>query len=302
MLLKLIGVVLFWRRNNAPSIVFKSLTWGALAWLAVGIFTSFNTAVIGGIAAAGLAAVKYTLKNLKRRKKLLEKVGGDKEKLKQLQAATNKKGFAGALINEMLHAEIDDDDDEDYTPISDEEKEILQAKLKTRCDELSAALVAGKHFSKEHCDEVTREALEDYSDYDYEPSSADILRIFMPDNVLGFYTEDFCNEDDHAYLVSMFADSTGGKWDAGETSSTYDEENEKWLVNFYDNGEKKTWRFTQRGDELNAKFLDQLIHYTERKSGNVLEVLEDCDEQVEISSLPADIHQLMFERSEQKAA
>ena len=130
MLLKLIGVVLFWRRNNAPSIVFKSLTWGALAWLAVGIFTSFNTAVIGGIAAAGLAAVKYTLKNLKRRKKLLEKVGGDKEKLKQLQAATNKKGFAGALINEMLHAEIDDDDDEDYTPISDEEKRNSSGQTK----------------------------------------------------------------------------------------------------------------------------------------------------------------------------
>ncbi len=85
MLSKLINLFFLWRRNNLPSIVFKSFFWGGIAWFGVGIFTDLKTALIGGGAAALLAAVRYTMQNRKEHALLLAKVGGDKEKLEQVR-------------------------------------------------------------------------------------------------------------------------------------------------------------------------------------------------------------------------
>ena len=304
MLMKLLNVALFWRRNNLPSIVFKSATWFALAWLFVGIFTSFQTAVIAGVAAGGLAAVKYTLQNLKRRKRLLAKVGGDKAKLKQLQAATNQKGLGGALMGELLNAELDDDDDdyEEPEPLTTEQKEQAMAALTLRCKQLTTALVAGEHATAKHCTEATSTIIEAYAEERDAPEVVDLLREFLPHAVIDFCTEDCCNDDDHAEIVTQFSESTNGKWDAGETSSTYDEESGKWLVHFFDKGQRKTWRFKQHADHLNSKFIDQLIQYTQSQSGHVIHVVEAIDDSVELTCLPSDIHNLMFSDEENLAA
>ena len=306
MILKLFNLFLFWRRNNLPSIIFKSLVWGGLAWLFVGIFTSFKTAVIGGLAASLLAGCKYSLKYFKRRKQLLAKVGGDKEKLKRLEKVTNKGGLGGALFSEMLNEELgmeDDDDDDSYDEeISEEQRAANIAATEKLCTELSDALVKGNHVSLQQCEEATTEITEGYESGEDMPTPIDLLHAFLPQSVLTFMVEDYCNDDDHAALVDMFAESTLGKWDVGNTSSRYDEDADKWLIDLYDNGEKKTWRFSQSADHLNQKFLDQLIQHTQSRSGHIIECLDAEDEFVEMTSLPADIHNLLFADSQQKAA
>ncbi len=304
MILKLLSIVLFWRRNNLPSILFKSLFWGVLAWFAVGIFTSFQTAVIGGAAASLLAACKYSMKYLSRRKRMLAKVDGDKEKYKALKNATNKGGLGGALLGEMLNSELEMDDDDEYIEeeLTDEERAANKAATENACQELTSALMAGKHASEAQCKEATESIMEDYGDGEGRPEAIELLHSYLPDSVLSFDTEDYCNDDDHASLVEMFAESTNGKWKIEDAASSFDEESQKWLVTFTENGEKKTWRFTQHADHLNGKFVEQLRQYTQSRSGYIVEYRDGEDEYVEMTSLPADIHALLFAESTELAA
>ena len=304
MILKLVSLVLFWRRNNIPSIVFKSAFWGVLAWLAVGIFSSFETAVVAGLAASLLASCKYALKYLKRRKAMLNRVGGDKEKYQQLKQATNKGGLGGALLGEMLNAEIEIEDDEDYeeVEVSDEQRASNKASTEKLCADLTRALLAGKYATVAQCQEANQSIEESYGSGDEVPDTNELIQEFLPQCHLAFDTEDYCNENDHASLMDMFAESTLGKWDPGETSSSFDEESEKWLLNFYEDGARKTWRFTQHADHLNAKFVDQLINYTQGRSGNIIHCTDNEDDYVELTSLPAEIHAQFYPDTVQQAA
>jgi len=120
MIAKALYLFLLWRKNDWKGILFKSLFFAVIAWFFVGMFTDFRTAVIGGAAAAIVAAMRYGWRGYKQRQQLLKKVGGDKEKLKELKKMTNAKGLGGVLMNEMLMSDIDDDD-YDY----DDEREKL---------------------------------------------------------------------------------------------------------------------------------------------------------------------------------
>ena len=304
MIVKLVHLFIFWRRNNLPSIVFKSLFWGVLAWLAVGIFSSFQTALIGGLAASILAACKYSIKYFKRRKQLLKKVGGDKEKLRKLQLVSNKGGLGGALMNEMLNAELDMDHDdfiEEEQELTEEQRAQNKAATAKQCKELSKAIIEGNYASEEHCQTAFDQIMEDFEDGRDIASTDDLLNAYLPQCLISFCNEDYCNDNDHASLLDMFAESTLGKWDPGETTSSYDEESGKWLLHFYEGGDKKTWRFKQSSDYLNEKFVNQLVQHTRNRSGHIIEFMDDSDF-VELISLPPSIHNLLYDQTQSQAA
>jgi len=303
MIMRLLKVVLFWRRNNIPSIIFKSSVWATLAWLVVGIFSSFQTALIGGAAAFLLAGFRYTVKYFKRKKMLLKKIGGDKEKLKKLQAATNAKGFGGALMNEMLMSEldIDDDDDEESDPLTEEQLAENKAKTTAQCEALTALLVKSEYATEAHCKAATGEIMEYYGSGEYLPEPHELLEEFLPQCVLCISGEDYCDDGDHASIMDELAESTLGKWNPGKAESIYDEETDKWLLHFHEGDAKKTWRFKQNSDYLNGKFLDQLIQYTQAKSGNVIHVY-DNDEEIQLTSLPPEIHEHFYGEQQQDLA
>lgn len=301
MLLKVMNIVLFWRRNNVPSIIFKSLFWGALAWLLVGIFTSFTTALIGGAAAAGLAAAKYAMRARKDEKALLKSVGGDKEQLKKLKGTMKAKGFAGGLMTEMIRSEVGDGDDDDYEAPELDEATLAANKATTsaKIEKMTELCVAGKYLSKEAAAEAAEELLEEYSDGNSVPGEGEYICAFLPDNMLSFDPEDYVDDDDHADLVQEFASATNGKWTIENPTSKHDAESDKWVVSFSENGKQKTWRFAQSRDALSEKFLMQVIAYAESRSGYV-SIVDTEDEFAQVTLLPPEIHEELYGAGEEK--
>ncbi|NND92159.1 MAG: hypothetical protein HKN42_14965 [Granulosicoccus sp.] len=294
-ILKAINLFLFWRRNDAKSIIFKSLFWGAFAWLAVGIFTNVTSALIAGGIIAAMAAVKYALINRRENAKLLAKLGGDPEKLAAFKMQMKGKGMAGALMTEMLRAELDDDfdDDDEVSEIDDETRAANQQALTEIIDQMTELCITGGYADQQACEEAANTLRKDYEDGDEQPTSETVIEVFLENNHIGFDPEDFINEGDHADLVETFSAATNGKWLIENCRSTHDDVSDKWVVQFTEKGQEKTWRFAQSRDLLNDKFLQQLIAYTESRSGHIVTIL-DTDEYVSAVCLPREIHNHFF--------
>lgn len=290
MISKALQLVFFWRRNHLPSIAFKCAFWGLIAWLAVGMFTNVRLALIAAAVIAGMCAIKYGLKNRKQHQKLLQMCDGDPVKLAALKTKLNTPGMAGTLMREMLNAEIDDDDDEwddeDAEPLSEQE---LQANIKASemlIKKMSVLVTENALATPEHCKEAESELLSAYSSGEARIDIDELVSEFLPDNAMNICLEDFINEDDHASLVEEFAAATNGRWEIENCTSSYDEDAERWVVTFSESGSNKTWRFAQQGDWLSEKFLQQVISYTESKSGYTITVL-DTEDFVSLVCLPA---------------
>lgn len=302
MLIKLLNIVLFWRRNHLPSIVFKTLTWAFLAWLAVGIFTSFRTALIAGCAAGIVAALRYTLRNRKEHARLLVAADGDPQKLAGIKKMMNEKGIAGSFMTELIRDGLHDDDPEDEPVEIDEETRAANiAQLKEKTSRLSELCVQGGYLSAEDSKEAAEALLEEYADGEYACSTESYIEAFLPDNIVSFIDEDFCNDDDHAGLVEEFAQATNGNWKIDQCHSHHDEDSDKWLVSFTENGSQKTWRFSQAGDRLNLKFVEQLVAYVQRQSGYTITQLDQEDFPL-YACLPQNIHALLLDTSHKNKA
>lgn len=293
MIARAIQVVFFWRRNNLPSIVFKSVVWGSIAWLAVGMFTNLRLALIAGAVISLMCAIKYGMQKRKEAAKLLAMVDGDQEKYKALRAKLDMPGMGGALMREMLNAELSDDDDDyeeqEHEALSDELRQQNIENTKLQISRLKTLCLDEKLASIDQCDEAERELMESYGDGEETLELEQLIEAFLPENSLGFCAEDYINEGDHASLVESFAEATNGRWVIEDCTSHFDESSERWVVSFSENGKSKSWKFAQQGDWLNNKFLDQLIKYTEIKSGYSISVL-DSEDFVSLVCLPPSIH------------
>lgn len=229
-----------------------------------------------------LAAFKSSIKALKHNTKLLE----------------------SELVNAELNIDNDEDVDEneDIVELSNEEKAAVLIDLRERCVKLSDALVATEQLSKEDADELTANILESNTNCEDIPDNFALVEEFLPKNALNISVEHFCDEDDHAMLVELFVDSTNGKWVANNFTSTYEDDYDRWFVNFEESGDTKSWRFSQYADQLNLSFLDQLVQYTQHKSGQVVSIVDSFDDSVQIVSLPAQAYNVLFESPEQQIA
>lgn len=300
-----IKLFFFWRRNNFQSIVFKSVFWGGVAWLATGIFTNLMSALVAGGVIAAMSAVKYTLQNRKEYARLVGLVDGDMDKLAALQKKLSEKGFAGGLMTEMLRAELHDDDDDededDVCEISEAERQENLQSTTAAIENLTELCLTGGYATAETCATAKNTLLEEYGDGEESLELEVLLEEFLPDNVLSFSTEDYVDEDDHASLVGMFSEATNGKWTVKDCHSHYDEEASRWAVSFSEQGKVKSWRFQQKNDWLSEKFLQQLINYTQARSGYIVTVL-DSEEFVSAVCLPPELHTALIGKEAQQAA
>ncbi len=302
MVAKALQLMFFWRRNNVPSIAFKSAFWGLVAWFAVGMFTNVRLALIAAAVIAGMSAIKYALHARKQTRKLMQMCDGDLEKLAALQAKLNTPGMAGNLMREMLNAEMDDDDEhEDDAPLSEEQRKV-NIDTSTLLIQKMITLTRQAELSTDaECQEIERTLLEEYASGDYPLELADVIAACLPDNTLSVYTEDYINEDDHAALVEEFSAATNGCWVIEDCTSSYDEEADDWVVSFKDEGKVKTWRFKQQRDELNENFFHQVINYTQSRSGYTVTIL-DNDEAISLVCLPQGMYDALNEGMAAQAA
>jgi len=141
----------------------------------------------------------------------------------------------------------------------------------------------------EHCAKVSQELNDEYADGDDVPSQEYLLSEFLPENTLEICAEDFCNDDDHASVVDMFAEATNGNWKIEDCTSSYDEETERWTVKYKEAGKMKGWRFQQSGDWLSNKFLNQVIQQVQAQTGYVVTVL-DAEDFISVVCLPRELH------------
>ena len=290
MISKALQLMFFWRRNNVPSIAFKSALWGLIAWFAVGMFTNVRLALIAAAVIAGMSAIKYGLQSRKQTRKLMQMCGGDPQKLAALQEKLNTPGMAGNLMREMLNAEMDDDEEyDDEEPIDDEQRQT-NININTQLIQKMATLTRQAALSTED-DTVEAEStlLEEYSSGDAQLDISELISTFAPDNFISVYTEDFINEDDHAALVEEFSNATNERWTIEDCTSFFDEEADGWVVSFKDNGKEKLWRFSQEGDQLNENFFHQLINYTQSRSGYTITILSN-DETIDMVCLPEGLY------------
>lgn len=274
-----------------PSIFFKSAVWGGIAWLAVGMFTNVKLALIAGGVIALMSATKYGLQSRKQTAKLLAMVDGDQEKYKALKAKLDVPGMGGTLMREMLSAELDDNDfdDEEVHEISDQERQQNIDDTQQKIATFRSICLNENLASETHCEEAQQELMESYGDGEEALEVEQLVEAFLPDNSIGICTEDYINDDDHASLVETFSKATNGRWVIENCTSSYDETAERWVVSFDEGGKSKAWKFAQHGDWLNSKFLDQVIKYTESKSGYSITILESEDF-VNLVCLPPSIH------------
>ena len=300
---KALQLFFFWRRNNLPSILFKSFVWSVIAWLAVGMFTNVRLALVAGAAIALMSAIKYALQRRQETQRLLAMVDGDKQKYKALRAKLDAPGMGGTLMRELLNAEMHDCDecDDDEQDISDEQRQININDAQRRISAIRSVCTAEGLLSEAQCDDAQTELMECYGDGEETLELDTLIEAFLPDNVLGICMEDYINEDDHASLVDMFAEATNGRWVIEDSSSRYDESAERWVVSFTEAGKSKSWRFSQRGDWLSSQFLDQLINYTQARSGYQITIL-DSEDYVSMVCLPPAVHAAVVEGALDQAA
>lgn len=291
MIFKLIGLFLFWRKNDLLSIVMKCASWAVLTCLLAGIFTGAKTALIAGVAAALVAAGHYALKVRKTNAGLLQMVNGDKEKFAALKDRSKRNGFAGVLVNEMLLAEADEHypDEDEFEEISDEEKQANLAATQKLVSSVSNLCVASGYAQSRSCKQAEASLLDQFEDGYSVPDVQDIVCAFLPDNYLQIYCRDYTENSQHADLMRSFSQATNGRWDPGQCSSMYDEEADQWNLIYQENGKNKTWKFRQTDGWLSEKFLTALVAYTEKRSGYIVTIL-GTDEMVDAVCLPAELH------------
>ena len=271
--------------------MFKSLVFGGLGFLAAGIFTSPRNALIAGAVAAAMAMMKYVLRARREDAKLLEALGGDKQKLKALKQKFKQSGAAGGLIMEMLRGSMDADEaDEDVDPLSAEELVEIRAESQANLERVLAAIDAHPEISLEGKTERVAELEEQLASAEYVFEARHILAELLEERTVSFGCEDYIDEDDHASLVELFAEATLGAWTPADCKSSFDDSGEKCTVSFKDNGGDQTWRFNQNSDYLSENFLRQLKNYAEERSGLKVVVLE-CSEHFEAILLPHDFCQ-----------
>ena len=267
-----------WRRNDAASIVFKMLFFGLIVWLVASIFADARNAGIAAAAAALVALIKYSLQARRENARLLEMVGGDKQKLRALKQKFAKDPAAGGMMMEMLRAEMEEgeDDYEDEPELTDEQREENRVASKVNLD---ALLAAADEHGMEISDREARvnELSEMCADGDYVVSAREMVGTLLDERCLSFMFEDFCNDDDHADLVEQVASCTLGVWQPTEVTSSFDEETDRWVVTFQDDGKPVTWRFSQNGDHLSENFVSQLFKHAQTRSGHELVELDTED-------------------------
>ena len=292
MIKSLFNLFFLWRSNNPKSIAFKTFFWAALAWFFVGIFTDTKTALIAGGSAAIVAFMRYFMQYRREHARMLELAGGNKEGLKALKKKVGG-GMAGGLVMEMLRADMEAEDFEE-DELSDEEKEKNRGISKSRIDAISSALIASPHINFDENSEYIEEVLEEFSCGDDVAEPLAILTSLLPESELSFDLEDFSDEGDHASLLELFSEATNKNWSPANCTSSFDEENKKWVVTFSENGKTKVWRFNQRGDYLSEKFLCQLINKTEESSEHKI-IPIDTDEFYSAICLPKELHKQLVE-------
>lgn len=282
-----IKLFFFWRRNHAPSIVFKMCVFAALAWLVFSAFAEPATAGIAAGAGAVLALLKYGLQARRENAKLLEYVGGDREKLAALKAKFGKDAAAGGLMMEMLRAEMEDEEYADEEELTEEQMQENRESAEALLSELLAVIDdAGVEIpDREERLADVREGFEDGYDV---PSRHTMVGTLMTHCSFNFGFDDFCNDDDHAGLVEELAEATQGAWKPEEVNSSFDEENDRWVVSFQDQGQSVSWRFTQSGDHLSENFIKQLFDHCQKQTGMKI-VTVDSEDWFEGLVLPADL-------------
>jgi len=225
---------------------------------------------------AALAAIKYAFRARKDHKKLLNRVGGDKEQLKRLKANMNEP--------------------------DEETKAANLLAFNTKLEQVKSICASTGFLNAEQIEEASVQMQESYSDGHSAVEPSDYVAYFIEDNTVDIWSEGFDEEDAHAELVNEMAEATNGKWVISDAKSTYDEASKKWVVKFTENSERKTWRFSQSGDELSQKFLRQLVAYAESRSGYVAWA-DSEDDNVEIVFLPNELYQaLLGEEAQQQSA
>lgn len=266
MLKFLFKTFIFWRSNHALSILFKASVFAVFALLVVSPFLDLQkTLVVGGIVAA-IFVIKYYLQYRREQVLMLNFVNGDLDKLKALKQKVKAGKMGGALFMELLRAEVDDVAEEE-PELTDEQRSQNRSASQANLDRILA--LVEDHPSVEINDKAVRvaECVEDFSNGEYicEPNS--FLEHLFPERYLSICYEDYCNEDDHAQLLRYVAEQTQSDWNPTECSSGYDEEMDKWTIQFDDSGKEVKWRFNQSNDWINDNFLSKLLSYAEEKSG-----------------------------------
>jgi hypothetical protein len=277
MIKNLFKLFILWRRNDWTSITFKVLFWGFMSFFLTGMFAGTQIGLIGGGVVALAALIKYTVQYSKEQAMLLKAVDGDKAKLKALKAKLGK-GAGFAMVMEMLREESDyDEDDSEVDSLDSEAIEHNQQQSLERLDSLVLALESEMAEALQEDSPLITEIKQHINDSEHVLDTTELLAIMFSSHEISFCCEDFCNDDDHAYVLEQFAESTQGKWEPTDVSSSYDEDSEKWVVKFTENGKRKAWRFHQSRDWISEKFLNQLIKYTELQSGHKIVMLDDED-------------------------
>ncbi|MCG8591730.1 MAG: hypothetical protein MJE66_20725 [Proteobacteria bacterium] len=290
----LLKIFFLWRRNDAGSIVFKTLVFGVVAWFTVGMFTNIRTAVIAGAATAALALVKYTVQHRRERAALLEMLGGNEQALKAMMEKLGKDA-GGALLMEMVRAEMEDGDYEDEEPVSEEQRGENRRESQERLNQVLAVLRATPGVTIEDEEDKIAEVIEYFSDGEYVMDQQTMVGMLLSAHSVYFMFEDYCNDDDHAGLVEHFAAASGGAWRPSGCTSSFDEERDQWVVKFSDGGQPVEWRFSQSGDCLSENFVHQLTKHLENRTDRKIVPLdnEDCFEGL---CLPVAAYQTLVER------
>jgi hypothetical protein len=278
MIKNLFKLFILWRRNDWSSITFKVIFWGCLSFFLTGMFAGTQIGLIGGGVLASAALIKYTIQYFKEQAMLLKAVDGDKAKLNALKAKLGK-GAGFAMVMEMLREEssYDDEDESDVEMIDAATIEKNQQLSLDRLNSLVLALESEMTDALQEGSELIAELKQHITESEHSLDTTELLSIMFSSHEISFCCEDFCNDDDHAYVLEQFAESTQGIWEPTEVSSSYDEETEKWVVKFTENGKRKAWRFHQSRDWISEKFLNQLIKYTELQSGHKIVMLDEQD-------------------------
>jgi len=272
-----IQLILFWRQNHFPSIACKSVFWATLAWTAISLMTDNQLALVGSLIIGGMSAVKYGLSRHVQTEKLRELCNGDVEKLSWLQEKLNSSGLAGMFMREMLITDVDSTQNDTMdlaAPLENELQANINAsnKLIEKMARLTRAAGLGSY---EHCIEIEADLLSAYSSGEYRIGVDELVSEFLPDNVMCICTGDYNDEGDHASLIEEFSGATNGIWTVTDCSSGYDQKTHVWTVRFTENGECKQWQIAQKSNELSKAFLQQVIRYTENRSGYTVTILDD---------------------------
>ena len=271
--------VLFWRFNNYASILFKVLVLSSLAMLTASIFAGVNITIAAGIIVGALTLIKYGCQNYQERQKMLRLFNGDKQKFKKLKSKVGG-GLKGAIAMEALRKEFIDDEDydeeeDDLSEMSEEELRQQFPQLAKTIDSSISALKKEYGITVHEKESRIKEVYDEFADYE-EASELEIISILLPQSKIHFYYDGWNNNEDHAGLVEDFSQATNGSFNVSQCSSSYLEEEDKWVVEFKLDGEKHSWKFEQfSGGYISDRFLNKLTSLVESYTDYKIHRIDD---------------------------